>query len=112
MLTTPEPTIEPAWSPSGAWGWVESERTGQARKATAFKRVELAFDAWKLFSKRLQAFLREPWKGWDDERRKVGVCWHRAFEWTPGRLPGHPGPDDPGGDGMGHPHFSRWMLSP
>lgn len=56
-------------------------------------RVRVAFQAWALFLKSLNRYLRD-----------IGVnkeChFFRAFEWTPGN------------DDLGHPHFHVWILSP
>lgn len=80
---------------------VDSEgRKRLDRKATAARRIEILFNAWKRFSRELQAWQAEPWTG---QKPAIGACWHRAFEWTAGSE---------GGDGCGHPHFHLWAMLP
>jgi hypothetical protein len=69
-----------------------------ARSNAAERRVRVLFEASRHFTKRLQKYLREPWKG--EKREIVGACWSRAFEWTLGD------------DTLGHPHFHLWALEP
>lgn len=53
------------------------------------RRIEILFEAWRRFSRRLQKHV----KNWDT------FIYSRTFEWTPGR------------DLKGHPHFHVWMIS-
>lgn len=71
------------------------------------ERVRIAFDAWRIFSRRMQAYWRRAAKADPSmlihvggKNYKPGVWMHRAFEWTPGK------------DGFGHPHFHVWLLCP
>lgn len=110
-LTIPHLTLEPR-EVEGAWGWARTFDHGlaklAARKATSELRIGTLYAAWKIFLKRLNGWIRkklgptkaERKEGIEHTVREVGTCWHRAFEWTPGA------------DGMGHPHFHLWMLSP
>lgn len=68
------------------------------RCATSKARVTALFEAGRHFTRSLQRYLREPWRG--ERQELVGACWSRAFEWTPGD------------DGQGHPHFHIWALEP
>jgi hypothetical protein len=86
----------------GTWGWCRTEHEGAWRKATAKRRVTLLFAAWKRFARRLQDFFRRPWNEKTAVPPAIGSCWSRAFEWTPGQE----------GDGLGHPHFHLWALTP
>ena len=70
---------------------------GEAIEAVG-ERINAIFDAWRVFSRRLQAYLRRR-KKWDPLGAR-SLWLHRAFEWTPGS------------DGRGHPHFHVWMLAP
>lgn len=68
-------------------------QTGAAdRQATARRRIELMFEAWRDFSRAMQAWYRR--------RKEREAIIYRAFEWTPGA------------DGMGHPHFHLWNFGP
>jgi hypothetical protein len=69
-----------------------------ARGKVAERRVQVLYEAARVFTKRLQKHLRSPWRG--ETREIVGACWSRAFEWTLGA------------DTMGHPHFHIWALEP
>ncbi len=88
-------------------------------------RIEKINEAWRVFSRKLQASIRErsghdksvrrqrageKWyeklwvKGWDE----AGKIWfYRAFEWTQSEKK-----EGGKGDGLGHPHFHVWMLAP
>lgn len=72
--------------------WAEESSTNPAAVAA---RVDLLFRAWRAFSLRLQKWGRAQAK-----RDGRSLAWYRGFEWTPG------------GDGLGHPHFHVWMVSP
>jgi hypothetical protein len=112
-LTAPHVEAERVEAPveavGGAWGWALVEHRAafglaaylERRKATTKRRCAVLLGAWRSFSRRLQAWLRQPWP--DRKAAKaapIGACWHRAFEWTKGA------------DGLGHPHFHLWALSP
>jgi len=56
------------------------------------RRVRTIYDAWRPFSRRLMRYMRGLGDG--------SIFYSRQFEWTPGR------------DGLGHPHFHCWLLSP
>lgn len=55
------------------------------------ERIEIAWRAWPRFARRLRTFVKP-----------AGPLahWFRVFEWTAGA------------DGLGHPHFHVWLLSP
>lgn len=61
-------------------------------------RVVLLFEAWKVFSKRLSAWVRQLRK----KNKTEIIHWYRAFEWTEGD-------DYPK---WGHPHFHLYLWSP
>lgn len=63
-----------------------------AYPTTTEARVAAAFEAWRLFSRKLQA--------WARSHKHHGIAWLRSFEWTPGD------------DGLGHPHFHVWLFAP
>jgi len=80
------------------------------RGATALRRVEIMHGAWEHFRRWLGRQLEEEVPGprrrvggrLEKRRRRriIGTSYSRGFEWTPGE------------DGMGHPHFHLWVLSP
>lgn len=94
----------------GAWGWaavehrpafLERDRLEREREIVR-RRIRIMTGAAKSFTRELQAFLRRPWgKSGPKAEPTIGACWHRCFEWTPGE-----------GDGLGHPHFHMWLLTP
>ncbi len=90
----------------GAWGWAATEHRGafgrrerlEAERDVVRRRIRVIQDAARRFTRELQRHLRAPWG--ETVPPTVGACWHRCFEWTPGE------------DGLGHPHFHMWLLSP
>lgn len=58
------------------------------------ERVALLYGAWRRFSRSLSAWIRARGEAHHN------IAWLRVFEWTPGN------------DGLGHPHFHIWILSP
>lgn len=59
------------------------------------RRVRILFEAWKIFGEWLRRHLREQ----APEHADLIHSW-RVWEWTEGD------------DGMGHPHFHLWIVSP
>lgn len=60
---------------------------------TVGERIARVLSAWRLFLKRLNAFLRSI-------AAHTSSAWFRVFEWTPGN------------DGKGHPHLHVWFFGP
>lgn len=80
----------------GRWGERFLTLTAPHRPDCDVKlRIDRVRDAWPFFVRSLNAWVRRLSA---DERRVFS--WFRAFEWTPGS------------DGLGHPHFHVWALSP
>ena len=66
------------------------------------RRIKVLFSAWRTFNKKLAAHWSSRTRLERDAalRQKVRPVWHAAFETTPGA------------DGLGHPHWHVWMVSP
>ena len=66
------------------------------------RRILVLFSAWRTFNKKLAAHWSSRKRRAGDHalRQKIRPVWHAAFETTPGA------------DGLGHPHWHVWMVSP